>query len=98
MEDAANTSKKTQVAKMWTLGWNVDPHKANRHISLRKPIIGRAYNNVLMLGYPKQGEWKSATAVIDGVNLMTVKFTDLQEKQFITTCLTSCLGEPSTVV
>ena len=25
---------------MWTLGgWNVDPHKANRHISVRKPIM-----------------------------------------------------------
>ena len=47
-----------------------------------------------MLGAPKRGEWTSATAEIDGVKLLAVKFTDLQEKQFIATCSTSAAGEP----
>ena len=42
----------------------------------------------------KRGEWLTATANISGVNVMAVRFLDLQEKQFISSCSTSLPGPP----
>ena len=39
-------------------------------------------------------EWTSATASIDGQELLAVRFLDLQEKQFITNASTSLPGPP----
>ena len=47
-----------------------------------------------LLATPNRGEWNSATATIDDVDLLAVKFMDLQEKQFISTCSTSSVGPP----
>lgn len=47
-----------------------------------------------LLGTPKRGSWNSATAEIDGVELLAVKFMDLKEKQFVSTCSSSAAGEP----
>ena len=42
----------------------------------------------------QRGEWNAASAVIDDVNLLAVKFKDLQSKQFISTCSASSVGNP----
>ena len=47
-----------------------------------------------LLGTSTRGAWNSATAEIDGVSLLAVKFKDLKEKQFISTCSSSVAGEP----
>ena len=37
----------------------------------------------------ERGEWNSATAEVEDVDLLAVKFMDLQEKQFVSTCSTN---------
>ena len=34
----------------------------------------------------ERGEWNAATANTDGIELLAVKYKDLQDKQFISTC------------
>ena len=41
-----------------------------------------------------RGEWNSVSGQIDGVDLLAVRFVDLQVKQFISTCSTSTVGPP----
>ena len=41
-----------------------------------------------------RGEWVSATATIEDVNLIATKFVDLQVKQFISTCSCTVSGQP----
>ena len=59
-------------------------------------LVKTAHKNYprLILGSPKRGEWFSATAKIDEVNLLAVKFMDLKEKQFVSTCSSSATGPP----
>ena len=42
----------------------------------------------------ERGEWKSASGEYEGVPLLAVRFKDLQEKQFVSSCSTSLPGEP----
>ena len=41
-----------------------------------------------------RGEWASATATIEDVNLIATKCVDLQVKQFISTCSCTLSGQP----
>ena len=69
--------------------------------------INGLYSNMLVKTafkeYPKsdvlsppenRGEWTSATATMDQVQLLAVKFKDLKMKQFISTCSASTDGPP----
>lgn len=42
----------------------------------------------------ERGEWNVASAVLDDMKLVAVRFKDLKDKQFISTCSTSTNGEP----
>ena len=48
------------------------------------------FSNIML----KRGEWVTRVAEIDNINLMAVKFVDLQPKQFISTCSVSTSGPP----
>ena len=42
----------------------------------------------------ERGEWESMLGNVDAVDLMAVKFVDLQPKQFISTCSVATCGPP----
>ena len=59
-------------------------------VKMAHSFTQETFSNIMLKG----GEWVTRIVEIDNINLMAVKFVDLQPKQFISTCSVSTSGPP----
>ena len=73
---------------VWGSGVDQTADDKNGLYSIQLVKTNHKNNPVALLGETEleRGEWNAATANTDGIELLAVKYKDLQDKQFISTC------------